>query len=429
MGKLPRRIRNLGRVKGTPQALAGFVWECALIQAILLLIGSIAFFLLAPRFSDWLGLSSATSIFKVYAVVMFLEGCSRVFRDQLLACLLQQGASQISQSLRNASMLAFALMLSWLPEWRDAFALAQAELVASSLSLLFSFAFLHRCLKKLEPSSNEDRQWQHPAWSMMFRAGMNARISNLANLSWGWQVVILLATRLIGAESTAALGFARNLSEQVRRYLPMEFLLGVIRTILIARFAEDGNVRNLALRAGLMYRANLLFLLPLIVLVGIRGEELCALLSNGRYGSAHWLLFGWLIVLVFWAHHRLTDLLAHALNQSAVSRRVALSLLLTSVMLCAAAYYKAWSVLFLILALAECIYSVVVLRVLGSYRLNGAALLKVIGGVLPAAFLLALPFWPTGFVSLMLQGVAVYCIQFALVYFLRPWSAEELACI
>src|SRR5574343_1405036 len=36
----------LVRVKGTPQALAGFVWECALIQAILLLIGSIAFFLL-----------------------------------------------------------------------------------------------------------------------------------------------------------------------------------------------------------------------------------------------------------------------------------------------------------------------------------------------------------------------------------------------
>ena len=417
------------RVKGTPQALARFVWECALIQAFLLLLGSLAFALLAPVLSDWLGLPSATTVFRAYAGVMFVEGCSRVFRDQLLACLLQQGASQISQSLRNASMLAFALMLPWVPQWCDAFALSLAELLASSLSLLLSIFFLHRCVKRLEPSSSEDRQWQRPAWSLMFRAGGNAWLSNLANLSWGGQVVILLATRLIGAESTAALGFARNLSEQVRRYLPMEFVFGVIRPMLIARFAEDGNVRSLALRAGLMYRANLLFLVPLLVVVGIRGDELCAVLSGGRYGSAHWLLFGWLSVLIFWAHHRLTDLLAHALHQSAASRRVALPLMLTSLLLCGAAYYKAWIVLFAMLALAECLYSAIVLRVVGVYRLNRTALFKLFAGALPAALLLALPFWPSGVVSLVLQGIAAYAIQFAFVFILRPWTGEEFACI
>jgi O-antigen/teichoic acid export membrane protein len=413
------------RVKGTPSALRRFVWECALIQALLLLLGSLIFALLAPVFTDWLGLSSAAIVFGAYALVMFVEGASRVFRDQLLACLLQQGASQISQGLRNASMLAFALMLPWVPQWCDAFALARAELLASSLSLLLSIVLLYRCLQKLEPSVSEDRQWRRPAWSIMLRAGGNAWLSNLANLSWGGQVVILLATRLIGAESTAALGFARNLSEQVRRYLPMEFLFGVIRPMLIARFAEDGNVQSMELRAALMYRANLLFLMPLLVLVGIRGEELCSLLSNGRYGAAHWLLFGWLSVLIFWAHHRLTDLLAHALHQSATTRRVALPLMLTTLLLSGAAYYKAWVALFSILAMAECLYSLVVLRVVGVYRLNQAALLKLFAGALPAVILLALPYWPTGLVSLLLQAFAAYGIQFAFVFILRPWSAEE----
>jgi hypothetical protein len=265
----------------------------------------------------------------------------------------------------------------------------------------------------------------------MLRAGRNAWFSNLANMSWGKQTVILLATRLIGAEATAPLGFARNLADQVRRYMPMEFIFGVMRTLLIARYATDGDRRKLGIRAGLMYKANLLFLLPLLVLAIARGGELCALLSAGRYENAHWLLVGWLSVLVVLAHHRLTDLLAHAVGRSGVTSRASAVLLVTPAALVAAALLQQWALLFLVLLVAEVAYSGMVLAWIRSpqwtYQPHWSGLARfglaalIAGGVLSAA-------QPgSGMLSLLLATGLAFVMVWAGVWLLRGWSREELS--
>jgi len=414
------------KVKASSSVLRRFVWECAAIQAALLFAGACTFALLAPILAQWLGLENASDVFRLYALVMFVEGMSRVFRDQLLSCLLQQGASQLSQFARNVLMLGFALLLSSEADWRTASMLARAELFASAVSLLLAMLFLASSLRSpVNEVVPHDDEWQRPGWPGMLRAGRNAWLSNLANLSWGGQAVILLVTRLIGSDATAALGFARNLSEQVRRYLPMEFLLGIVRTFVIAHFAQDGNAKHLALRAGLMYRLNLLFLLPLIVLVALKGDELCALLSHGRYANAQWLLFGWLFVLVFWAHHRLSDLMAHALKRSGVTTRVGLCLLITPAFLALAAYFRLWPMVFLVLALAELSYSAGVISALGIYRFNIKALFKLSLTVIPCAVVVMLPFWPDGLLSILSQLVCIYGLVAGSAFLLRAWSTEE----
>ncbi len=417
------KLRASGRV------LASFVWSCAGIQMLLLSIGAIALALLASDIATWLQLDEATIVFRLYALVMFVEGLSRVFRDQLLSCLLLQGAAQFSQMARNLVMLAFAFILSTQSQWRTASSLAVAEIFASSLSLLLSAILLHRYLYGIRNTPAQDPHYPPPRWRGLLRAGRNAWISNLANLSWGGQAVILLVTRLIGPESTAALGFARNLAEQIRRYMPMEFLFGVIRPLLITRFFQDGDTQRLSTRAGLMYRANLLFLLPLLVIAIIRGDELCALLSNGRYASAHWLLVGWLVVLVFWAHHRLSDLLAHALERSCLTRQSSLKLLAVPAFLFVSAYHHAWMLLFLSLAAAELAYSIMVLSPLGIYRPNWWALAKLFAAAFLVAALLAVPAWETGVISLAIQIALAFVIIPGISALTRAWSAEEAAIV
>jgi O-antigen/teichoic acid export membrane protein len=413
------------RLNSDGKMLNRFIWSCAGIQMGLLLIGSVVLMLLVPFLVEWLQVEHAIEVFSLYALVMFVEGLSRVFRDQFLSCLLLQGASQISQMARNLTMLAFAYLLSEQLEWRTASSLAIAELCASGLSLLLAMTFLHRYLIGIRENPASDSQWRPPSWRSMLHAGRSAWLSNLINLTWGGHAVILLVTRTLGPESTAAFGFARNLSEQVRRYLPMEFLFGIIRTLVISRFSQDGDAHRLSIRIHLMYRANLIFLLPLLILAVVRGEELCALLSSGRYAGAHWYLVGWLIVLMIWAHHRLSDLLAHSLGRHNLTSHASLKLLATPILLVAAAYSHSWFFIFLTLAIVELSYSILVLVPLGIYRPNWSALAKLLFAALPIAAILNFSAWQAGIASLLIQIVFIFILLLALAVFTRAWSTEE----
>lgn len=413
------------RIKASGAVLQRFVWRCAFLQMGMLLIGALVLALAAQALARGLDLPLAAPVFQLYAIVIFVEGTGRVFRDQLLSSLLLQGAAQFSQFARNVVMLVFALSLSTHEHWQSARALAMAEIAASSISLALAAVMLGHFLKGQWTVAAQMPGWHPPSWKLMLRAGRNAWLSNIANLTWSGQAVVLLVTRFAGAEFTAAIGFARNLSEQVRRYLPMEFLLGIVRTLLVARYVNDRNAHLLGLRCAVLFRINLLFLLPLLVVAIVSGVEVCTMLSKGRYGSSHWLLVGWLTVLVFWAHHRVTDLMAHATGKSAASSRSSIRLLVAPVLLLLAALSQQWQFIFLTLAAAEIAYSWMVLSAIGIYRLNWIALVKMAGSALVAMLAIALPIWNDGPVFLLARLVLAFFITLGLSWALRAWSKEE----
>lgn len=426
------------RMHASGRALYRFVWQSVGLQALLLAGGALILFFTAPLLTQWLGLRDADGVLRLYAGVMLIEGVSRVFRDQLLSSLLLQKAGQASQLLRNVALAGYAVLAFSHEEWRNAHALAVGELLASSCSLLVAAWCLQRHLLQVRragaaaPGAKaEQSDWTMPAWPDMLRVGRNAWLSNIANLTWSWQAVILLATRTLGPEAAAPLGFARNLAEQVRKYLPSEFLLGIVRTLLVVRYASEQDKDKLGLRAGLIYKVNLLCLLPLLVLCAVRGADLAAFLSNGRYPDAHWLLTGWLAVLVILAHRRLTDLMAHTLGRSSATTRANFALLVTPLALLLAAPQQRWSLLFAVLVLAETVYSALVLRQLRTpqwhYRLHWAGLAKyLVAGLLAAMVLAGLPGGADAF-HLALALCAATGVSWGVLLLLRPLSAAELA--
>ncbi|MGH8762731.1 MAG: lipopolysaccharide biosynthesis protein [Nitrosospira sp.] len=420
------------KLKAAGSIFNKFVWQCVAVQATTLLIGACLLFMFAPMLDKWFRLeNAAVEVFKIYAVVMFVEGVSRVFRDQLLSCLLLQAAAQMSAMARNIIMLISVFWIFQNDEWRTAEGLGFAEICASSGSLLIAAVFLYRHLMASRNDPASEPSWRLPHWVEMLRAGRNAWLSNLANLSWGPQMVILLASRVSGSETTALLGFSRNLSEQVRKLMPMDFLLGIIRTLLIARFSEDGNRQKLGTRAGLIFKANLLFLLPLLVVVIVRGEEICSLLSGGRYGAAHWFLVGWLSVLVFWAHHRLTDVLAHALGRSGLTSRASILLSVTPLLLLVVVEAQHWALVFLVLMLAEIAYSYMVLVRLKTpqwgYHMDRNGLAKFgLAALLTSGIVAAIP-KDAGITAALLATGMAFVTMWMGVLFSRAWSPEEEA--
>ncbi|MBK6974864.1 MAG: hypothetical protein IPH26_18695 [Sterolibacteriaceae bacterium] len=418
------------RLKMSGQSFEKFVWHSAAIQAGMFLLGGCILYLLAPFTSEWFRLGEGGAAFKIYAMVMFIEGMSRVFRDQLLSCLFLQGAAQISQMVRNFAMLGFAFWIFRLDEGRTAQGLAFAEMLASAGSLAVAGWFLYRHLVGQRAAAAREPGWQLPPWFHMLRAGRNAWLSNIANLSWGGQAVVLMASRVVGAEATAALGFARNLSEQVRKYMPMEFLLAIVRTVLVARFAVDGDRQRLSVRAGLMYKANLLFLLPVVALSVARGDELCALISGGRYASAHWLLVGWLGVLVLWSHHRVTDLVAHTLGRSSHTVYASGWLVVTPAALLLVIPFREWGMVFGLLAIAEASYSVIVLRRMASpewsYRPHWSGLSWLAGLASISVLILETLPLPPGLPGLALAACVAVLTLWGGAFIVRIWSDSEI---
>ena len=418
------------KLKASGNVLAKFVWQCIAVQAGTLMVGACLLFILAPTLNAWFSLENASGALKIYAIVMFVEGVGRVFRDQILTCLLLQVAAQMSQMVRNITMLFFAFWVFQNDEWRTAEGLAFAELSASAGSLIVAAIFLCRHLMACRNDAAVEPDWRLPRWAEMLRAGRNAWLSSLANLSWGGQMVILLVTRLIGPEATAALGFSRNLAEQVRKFMPMDFLLGIIRTLLIARFSDEGNLQKLGARVGLMFKINLLFLLPLLAVVIVRGDEICGLLSGGRYEAAHWPLVGWLSLLVVWAHHRLTDLLAHTLGRSGLTSRASILLGTTPLLLFAVAEARNWVLLFLVLVIAEAAYSYMVLVRLKTpqwgYHLHWISLTKFgLAALLTCGVVAITRITSGGVVSVLIATVLAFVVMWTGVLLLRAWTHEE----
>lgn len=417
------------RLKGSGKVLEKLVWWCVFVQAGSLTLCACALFLFASKFAIWLDMHEARNAFQIYAIVLLVEGLSRVLRDQILSCLLLQGAAQISQLIRNATLFIFLLFLFKEHSGRTAEDLAIAEFFASAGSLLLALIFLRRHLPNYRSDASTDYGWIPPKRADMLRAGIYAWLSNLANLTWSGQIVILLVTRLIGTEATAPLGFARNVSEQVRKYMPMELLLSIIRTFLITRYAIEKDLQKLSARVSLLYKVNLFFLLPILSVVIARGEEICGLLSSGRYKESHWLLVGWLSVLVIAAHHRLTDIVAHALARPILTSQASMFLVVTPVFLAGIAQMQKWPPLFLVLLLAEISYSFFVLFRLKTsqwaYHPNFLSLVKFFIACAIASFIVAyLPVQIT-LENLIAFIVVAYLIVWILIMLLKPWTENE----
>lgn len=320
------------RIKASGAVLARFIVIVLGVQGVAAAAFGLLMFIFSAHIGQWTGIEYAGNVFRLYGAVVFLEGVSRVVRDQVLPCLLFQGASQLAQLGRNGILLTLVSLELQIGAI-DAVTVAWFEIIASSGSLLLGLAFLVRGLWMSRRRVAADPAWTLPDVGRLMKMGRAAWIANLASLAWGPQLIVLLCARLLGAEVGAVVGFARNLMEQIRRYLPAELLYGVIRPVLVARYVGEGDLRRLAGRCGLLFKLNLTALAGVAITFAVGGERIVEMLSNGRYAEGHILILCWLIAFAPWCQRRFTDLLAHALGRSVTVQNTSARLVLAPIVI------------------------------------------------------------------------------------------------
>lgn len=310
-----------------------------------------------PVLSGWLKLDLGAMLWFWLGLHLFVEGLGRSLRDQFLSSLLLQWLGQTVQLLRNLLVIAG---LAWAASNQQASLafVVPLETLASTLAMLLALANLLWQLRHREPAPEPV---EAPHWPTLRRMAWHAWLGTIGALLLSPQLLLLLAARLIGTEALALLGFARNLAEQLRRFMPIEFGFMILRTYLVAARKAMPGAAMLVYRGQVAWKANALVLFPLWVVVLVWGEEVAAWVGGPKLAGAGPALLAWVTWVLVWSHHRLVDIWAHLLGRSASVGRASVLLVLAPLLLLLAFKLSPLAAVYL-LALIELVYILAVGR-------------------------------------------------------------------
>jgi O-antigen/teichoic acid export membrane protein len=389
---------------------------------IIALAGSIAELIRQPR---------AVSLIQLYAAVMIVEGIARFLRDDILGNLLLQGALQAAQVLRTIVLVAGLYWLT-LEQKQDVSHVIVVDLLSACTGMLIALIGLSAALLR-SVSMPASQGWEPPSISDMRALAANTYVSYVLTLAYSGQFLTLLLSRYAGAEATAVFGFARNLAEQIRRLLPTEMFMGLIRPMLVARYVETKDFDKLNLNAGLILRIGFAALTPLCVFFVAFGQETLTWLSKGKFGGSYHLMLVLLAYLAVFGHRRVIEMVANVAGHAYLCTRAGFFLLAVPG-LAVVVLELGWGPIALVSAmfLGDLAFGILVARGLNrrhlAYTLPAQSLVKIaVGGLCAAALALAIPFVPTGPLQLLLAGSTVLGISTACLWIANPISGSDMS--
>lgn len=282
----------------------------------------------ADLVSHALGRVASADLLRLYAVVLAIEGPTRVLRDSLMSIMLLQRIAQVSLVVRVVLVFVLVGAAHGIGAPLTAADIARFEIAAALIALTITLLALRGHLS--QPSGAAGGEASIGRWvgwqSVRFAA--HAYTSVVLMLLVGTDVMTALVARCLGAEATAAFGLMVRLLEMARRYLPADLFWGVVRPAAIGRYeAGARNPRLLMLDCNRMIDANLLAVGLAMALTMSIGDVLVHQASRGRVEGAA-LLLALLPLLASHSVRRAIELFAYTRGHSARFAQAALACLM-----------------------------------------------------------------------------------------------------
>lgn len=301
LGLIHAALRYIPELYGKHYHLA---FKQLTIATILLHTLSLSFFagmafLLADPVSGWIGLEHENLALKVYLLAVLIRATSHV-ASQILESVLSQGLSQAG--FTAGSVVRLVLLAGFILHHQiDLVSVIWIEVTADTLTLLILLSGLTHVLrqKAADDIPDDDAHWLRTNLKRVLRFGLAGYLQHLAIIPYGGSVNRLLGGRYLSATAMASFGFAQSIYDYLIRYLPAQLLLGVIRPVLISRFAMTHRFSDLVSVVNLVFKINVYLLGLVLVPLAVSGTEVVALLSGGKYGlDAFYLLWALMLKLI-----------------------------------------------------------------------------------------------------------------------------------
>ena len=307
-GRLERSARDLGR----------FIWLLSAIRVVAALI------LCLLIYAGWHDLP------RLFPDVTFKE-FPLALAGFILAETLFQHFSSVLQALVMQKTLTRVMVVQWAGRlflvfyfvWNQPTISLQNALWVMAIPetlgvIVFTFVVLGylQQLRKEQPKSNETDFW--PDWNGVVKMSMNNYGFTLLAAPPQGYFMKMFAAILLPTQLVAAYGFFINVAERLRQYIPLHLLYNLIEPVMIANYLQDKNFKLLSDRSKLLYKSNLLLLIPVMICVVAAGPEIIGLLTAGKYQDYAWLLFLVIFQLTIGSHVVLLQLILNSVNASRV---------------------------------------------------------------------------------------------------------------
>ena len=288
-------------------ALRQFVFGALSLRSLILLAVAALAFALSERFTLLIGIDDIVGTFELFLLVVVFRATAQ-FLAQILESTLHQGSAQFGYSLSALSRMSGMLYLMMHGE-ATLTQVVLVEAVSEGLGMVIMLASVVRVSLSggidgmLAPS--DDRTWLKGRLAQMANFAVSGYVQHLVALPFGSNMNRLVGGRLLGNIPMANFGFATSLYEYMKRYLPAQLLVGLIRPVLVARYSERNDFASAATLCEQVFQVNLLLIGFAFVFLASGGEETLTLISGGKYGGEALAILAFLLVVLILETHRL----------------------------------------------------------------------------------------------------------------------------
>lgn len=308
----------------------------AVLSVMALLIPWLATFFLV---TNWMG---ELNLWLIATFTIVLFGCLTI---QLEALLLQRVVKWLTLVLAGVrlGLLTIALLNGCFSLWN----VIVIDIISQGLVCIVSTFVLYREIHKLPM----DKTSGHPGGNLVKRIVRYCLFNYMREILFTFSGAAsnrLIVGKLLAPLQIATYGFAQSLGDTVNRYQPSVMLRNMLMPALIARYATSGDHYQLSLFSNIIYKIGMLLLFPVIIVIALVGNEICSLLSGGKYPDSGWMLLLILLLITVEGHNQILEV--HAQSAEENSGMLFAALINSSFLLLALFFVRRWGVLGLLIA-------------------------------------------------------------------------------
>jgi O-antigen/teichoic acid export membrane protein len=318
-----------GRLHQSSRALARLVWISALARLSVAAAITLAIYLLWPSIAGRFA-SLAPGAFPLpLALLLSSTVMFQLFSSVLQALVQQKMLTRVMviQWGGRLSCIVALVVLQGHIDFGQALWIAAAPDAAGLLVLILvvhrHLAALHRVEEK--NAASDSRRW--PCWPKVTHMALHNYGYNLVAALPQSASMIVLAAAFLAAPFVAAYGFYISMIDRLKQYLPLQFMLNLAEPVLLAGYVKDKDFAKLCHRAQLLYKSNLLLLMPFLAWIGAIAPDLTSLLTGGKYADHAWLLLLLIFQLALGSHATVVQIVINGVGKSEILTRSGLSAL------------------------------------------------------------------------------------------------------
>ncbi len=270
------------RIKFGTGDFAGFLWRLLRLRFLFSLAGAALCAAGGAFYGRVHGATLPMEAAALFLLLLVAGSCMRYFDEVFPALLLQaytQGLALLSNTVKAAT-LALAGWSQWTLDYRHLVAL---ELATALIALAAAYSLLLRYLARDEAAAPGKGG---PAAPHMWQVARRFYLVQVLGQAYSPNAVKLLVTKLLGLQQTALLGFLQSLTDMLRNYSPAYLLAGWLRPLMVSRFVDRRDTREVGNLASLVFKLSLMLLVPFAAWFATSGDLLARWLSNGKYAEA-----------------------------------------------------------------------------------------------------------------------------------------------